>query len=162
MFLAHLPRVLPHLCLISSHNLLVCRRCIRDSTSWGEVRLSKVCDLPQEPAALLGWAHMAGGLTPGQDGSSQYSQFPPPLTWTPLSSTKVEHQGLASPSILVHVVCRRPAKVKGKTQLPQEPLPVTLDPAVVVGATVPVEPSEPGLHKVIISIIRDNRNFQIW
>ena len=50
----------------------------------------------------------------------QYSYFP----WTkaPEESTSVAHQG-ESPSMVVQVVCFRPAKVNGKTQFPHVPDP---------------------------------------
>ena len=52
----------------------------------------------------------------------------------------MEHQGLGSPSMVVHVVWTRPAKVKGKTQLPQEAEPPEpLPGAAVVGAEVGAE-----------------------
>ena len=62
----------------------------------------------------------------------QYSYFP----WTnaPEASTSVAHQG-ESPSMVVHVVCLRPAKVNGKTQFPHVPDPdpgAELDVVVVV------------------------------
>ena len=65
----------------------------------------------------------------------QYSYFP----WTkvPEESTSVAHQG-ESPSMVVQVVCFRPAKVNGKTQFPHVPDP---DPGAeldVVGGVVVV------------------------
>lgn len=62
----------------------------------------------------------------------QYSYFP----WTnaPEASTSVAHQG-ESPSMVVHVVCLRPAKVNGKTQFPHVPDP---DPDPDPGADVVV------------------------
>ena len=50
---------------------------------------------------------------PGQE-ASQYPQFP--WTCTPLASVSVEHQGLGSPSMVVHEVTVFPLNVKGKTQ----------------------------------------------
>ena len=38
-------------------------------------------------------------------------------------STWVEHHGLGSPSMVVHVVCFRRPNVNGKTQFPQDPDP---------------------------------------
>ena len=40
--------------------------------------------------------------------------------YAPEESTSVAHQG-ESPSMVVHVVCFRPPKMNGKTQLPQLP-----------------------------------------
>ena len=84
---------------------------------------------------------IAGGLSPGQDESVQYSYFP----WTraPEASTSVAHQG-ESPSMVVHVVCFRPPKVNGKTQFPHVPDPdpdpgAELDVVVVVAGTAVVE-----------------------
>ena len=101
-------------------------------------------NLQQDPTLLLGCTQISGGFTPGQLSLVQYSQCPPPDTCTPLESTWVEHQGLGSPSMVVHVVWTRPAKVKGKTQLPQEAEPPEpLPGAEVVGADVGGEdPSE--------------------
>ena len=55
--------------------------------------------------------------TPGQELSVQYSQFP--CTWNPSESTFVEHQGLGSPSLVVHLSDNLPLKINGKTQFPQ-------------------------------------------
>ena len=73
-----------------------------------------------DPTALFGLTFIAGGLSPGQEGSVQYSYFP----WTkvPEESTSVAHQG-ESPSMVVQVVCFRPPKVNGKTQFPHVPDP---------------------------------------
>ena len=98
--------------------------------------------LQQDPTALLGLTLIAGGLSPGHEESVQYSYFP----WTiaPEESTSVAHQG-ESPSMVVHVVCTRPPKVNGNTQLPQvaEPPEPELFP-VVAGAEVVggADPSE--------------------
>ena len=56
----------------------------------------------------------------------------------------MEHQGCASPSIVVQVVWTRPAKVNGKTQLPQEedPEPLTVDEPTGADVVGGVDPSE--------------------
>ena len=71
---------------------------------------------------------VVGGIMVGHS-VPQYSQCPPPITCTPFSSTRVEHQGVGSPSIVVQPVCSTFMNVNGKTQLPQEELP---EPVVVV------------------------------
>lgn len=76
---------------------------------------------------------------PGQELSVQYSQCPPPLTWTPLESTLVEHQGWASPSIVVQLSWILLPKMNGKIQFPQLPVEAeveTDEPLVVVGPAV--------------------------
>jgi len=62
---------------------------------------------------------MAGAATPGQS-LWQYSQLP--ATWLPEVSTWVEHQGVASPSIVVQVLWIRLPNLNGKTQFPQFPV----------------------------------------
>ena len=70
----------------------------------------------------------------------QYSYFP----WmkAPEESTSVAHQG-ESPSMVVQVVCFRPAKVNGKTQFPHVPDPDP-DPDPDPGAVVPDPDPDPG------------------
>ena len=52
---------------------------------------------------------------PGQE-ASQYPQASTPETWSPFSSTWVEHQGFVSPSMVVQPEMVSPPKLKGKTQ----------------------------------------------
>ena len=76
-----------------------------------------------DPTALFGLTLIAGGLSPGQVGSVQYSNSP--LTIAPEESTFVAHQG-ESPSMVVQVVCSRPPKVNRKTQFPHVPASLVL------------------------------------
>ena len=78
---------------------------------------------------------VVGGIMVGHS-VPQYSQCPPPITCSPFSSTRVEHQGVGSPSIVVQPVCSTFMNVNGKTQLPQEELPESV--VVVVGPDVVV------------------------
>ena len=81
---------------------------------------------------------------PGQVESSQYSQLP--CIRFPLESTAVAHQGLLSPSIVVHLsLCLCP-KMKGKTQFPQLPVVLVLIVVVVVGAVVVLNELLPSLQ----------------
>merc|ERR1719339_705459 len=52
---------------------------------------------------------------PGQE-ASQYPQAPTPETWLLFASVWVEHQGVVSPSMVVHPEWRTPIKLKGKAQ----------------------------------------------
>ena len=79
---------------------------------------------------------VVGGIMVGHS-VPQYSQCPPPITCSPFSSTRVEHQGVGSPSIVVQPVCSTFMNVNGKTQLPQEVLPGPVV-VVVVGPDVVV------------------------
>ena len=68
--------------------------------------------LQQDPGWLPGWTHISGCWTVGHSLLVQYSQWPPPETCTPFSSTSVEHQGLGSPSMVVQAVCSTPYEKK--------------------------------------------------
>ena len=113
-------------------------------------------NLQQDPALLLGCTQISGGFTPGQLSLVQYSQCPPPDTCTPLESTWVEHQGLGSPSMVVQVVWTRPAKVKGKTQLPQEPVVVVSGVIVVVVVDKDVGGPDPDPPPELVSHVQDS------
>jgi len=56
--------------------------------------------------------------------ASQYPQYPE--MWSLLGSVFVEHQGLESPSMVVHFEWETPAKLKGKTQAEPDAGPLTV------------------------------------
>ena len=67
--------------------------------------------------------------TPGQLELLQYSHCP-------FHSYDFEHQGCASPSMMVQVSWSLPLKIKGKTQLPQEMLVEVVVVVTVEGVVV--------------------------
>ena len=73
---------------------------------------------------------------PGHDESEQCSHWP-------VHSKEVEHQGVESPSIVVHLSCILFPYINGKTQFPQDPLEGVVEgDGVGVGAGVGVVTGE--------------------